>query len=473
MKFGTLNYIYMKNLIIHELQQFLYGLRFPIALVIVLIMFAASSLTYIGEYKETIKKYHELTASQEQQLRNLASNASHVAINSRSYQLPPRSGGFISDCGEMNMPNTIIYNAYYRMGFDAGSTKSNPFILPSNRINWGFIVLVLFGFLSVIFSFDAVSGEKEERTLALCLSNPVKRSHILISKFIAINGLLITFAIIGMIFSLIILMLSPAVPITSKTIIEIALYLAFIVFFTGSMTAIGMFSSVMSRNSSISLLLSVSIWLMFMIAIPNFAQTIGMSLYPVEKSNTVWEKIWSKRNEIEASFPEGKWSSNSGDPFYSRHEIRAEMMTAFARNEEDFLIVQRNERFAQMDKTRKWTWISPLAVFEYGAEALLDGGYLRIRKNYNDLQNFQTQYFQWFKDLDAKDNDSPHWYNAREDYSTTKKPVSYEEIPQFTERSSTIGERLSETMKYLMIMLVYMGVMFFVTMMKFQRYDVR
>ena len=463
----------MKNLIVHELQQFLYELRFPIALIVVLAMFATSSLTYIGEYKETVKKYHELTSGQEHQLRDRASNATNVATNHRSYQLPPRGSGFISDCGETNMPNTLLYNAYYLNEFEAENSKNNPLIMPSNRINWGFIMLVLFGFLSVIFSFDAVSGEKEQRTLALCLSNPVKRAHILMSKFIAINALLITFAILGIILALMILMISPAVPITMETILEVLLFLAFVVFFTGSMTAIGMFASVMSRNSNISLLLSVSIWLMFMIAIPNFAQTIGMRLYFVEKNNTLQTKISEKRKEIEASFPDGKWSSSGRDPFYPRHEIRAAMMTAFAQNDADFWGVHYNEQFTQLEKIRKWTWVSPLAVFEYGTEALLDGGYLRIRKNYNDLQNFKIQYLQWFKDLDAKDDKSPHWYNAYEDYSTTKKPVAYEEIPQFSERNITIGERLVETLKYLMIMLTYTGVMFFVTILRFERYDVR
>jgi len=104
---------------------------------------------------------------------------------------------------------------------------------------------------------------------------------------------------------------------------------------------------------------------------------------------------------------------------------------------------------------------------------LLDGGYLRLRKNYADLQNFKIQYLQWFKEFDARDEKSPHWYNPSENYSTTKLPVAYEEIPQFKERTTPIGERLAETMKYLAIMLAYMGVMFFVTIIRFERYDVQ
>ncbi|MDR1344730.1 MAG: ABC transporter permease [Tannerellaceae bacterium] len=464
----------MKNLILHELQQFLYGLRLPIALGVVVVMFAVSSVTYIGEYVEQSGKYRELTAGQEQSLRNLSDNASNVAIQNREYRLPPRNNGFISDCGELNIPNTFIYTAFNRLNFGTGISVENPLLMPSERINWGFIITTLFSFLAIIFSFDALSGEKERRTLALCLSNPVKRSHVLMGKFVAINLLLIVCAVVGILVSLLILTLSPSVGITFGTLTEIGLFLLFVVFFTGSMSAIGLFASVMSRSSNISLLLSVSLWLVLMIAIPNFAQTFGMIAWPVEKANVMQAKISEKHREIELSFPEGKWSARgASEPFFPAHEIRANMQMAFDRNRADFWSERYAEQFRQVDNTRLWTYISPLAVFGYGTEALLDGGYLRLRRNHDDLSNFKTQYLQWFRELDASDDESPHWYNPSENFSTTRKAVTYEEIPQYAERRTTIAERLVETMKYLMVMLAYAGVMLTLTIIRFERYDVR
>jgi ABC-type transport system involved in multi-copper enzyme maturation permease subunit len=463
----------MKNIILHELQQFLYGLRLPVALGVVLLMFAVSSVTYINEYSERVKKYHELTANQEQSLRSRAGNATNVANGRREYQLPPRNNGFISDCGELNIPNALQYTAFGSLDLNMSLGMENPLLMPSDRINWGFILTVLFSFLAIIFSFDAVSGEKERRTLALCLSNPVKRSHILFAKFIAINALLIVCALVGILLALLILSLSPSVSLTAETVSEVGLFLLFVVFFTGSMSAIGLFASVMSRNSNISLLLSVSVWLAFMIAIPNFARTLGATAWPVDTIKVTQDKINEKRREIEASFPDGKWRSSGGEPFLPEHEIRANMMMAFDKNGAYFWGERRAAQFRQVENTRRWTWISPLAVFEYGTEALLDGGFPRLRRNYNELQNFKIQYLQWFKDVDAKDADSPHWYNPWEDFSTTKKAVAYEEIPQYAERRATVAERLAETLKYLSVMLAYMGVMLVLTIVRFERYDVR
>ncbi|MDR2057141.1 MAG: ABC transporter permease [Dysgonamonadaceae bacterium] len=464
----------MKNLILHELQQFLYELRLPITLSIVLVMFAISSLTYIGEYDQAVKSYREIVAGQEQQLRDRAGlSATNVVIHRREYRLPPRNNGFISDCGEPNMPNTLEYTAFHWLRFSGNVSSDNPLVMPSERISWGFILTVLFSFLAIIFSFDAVSGEKEGRTLALSLSNPVKRSRILLGKFIAINILLIACALAGILLALLILMLSPAVNITGETFSEIGLFLLFVVFFTGSMSAVGLLASVMCANSNISLLVSVSLWLVFLIAIPNFSQTLGTIAWPVERGNMVMFKIWEKRKEIEATFPDGKWMSNGSNPFLPQHEIRANMQMAFGKNEAQFWDEHYAAQFRQVKNTRRWAWISPLAVFEYGTEALLDGGYLRLKGNYTDLQNFKIQYLQWFKDVDAKDDKSPHWYNPYEDYSTTRKPVAYEEIPQYAEHPASIAERLAETLKYLMVMLAYMGVMFVLAIIRFERYDVR
>ncbi|MDR1340487.1 MAG: ABC transporter permease [Prevotellaceae bacterium] len=463
----------MKNIILHELQQFIYELRLPIALGVVLLMFAASSISYISEYGENVKKYHELTANQEKLLRDKAANASEVVIGKRDYRLPPRNSGFISDCGEQNIPNTLTYTAFYHLRFGTGINIENPLFMQSERINWSFIMTALFSFLAIIFSFDALSGEKEQRTLALCLSNSVKRSHILFAKFIAVNIVLIVCALTGILLSMLILALSPSVDITAETFSETGLLLLFIVFFTGSMSAVGLFFSVMSYNSNISLLLSVSLWLVFMIAIPNFAHTLGMTAWPVEKMDVMQAKMDEKQKEIRMNAPDGTWNWNGRNPFQPSHENRAKTVMAIEKNDADFWNEHYAAQFRQLENTRRWTWISPLAVFEYGTEALLDGGYLRLRHNYNDLQNFKIQYLQWFKDIDAKDDKSPHWYNPTENIATTQKAVAYEEIPQYVERRATVAERLSETLKYLGVMLAYMGVMLLLTIIRFERYDVR
>ncbi|MBI9064223.1 MAG: hypothetical protein JEZ14_19720 [Marinilabiliaceae bacterium] len=86
-------------------------------------------------------------------------------------------------------------------------------------------------------------------------------------------------------------------------------------------------------------------------------------------------------SESSASFPDGKWSSRGNEPFYARHEIRANMRMAMMESDKKFNDAWYISQFAQFDKTRKLTWFSPFSIFEYGTEVMLDGGYTRFLKN--------------------------------------------------------------------------------------------
>jgi hypothetical protein len=131
------------------------------------------------------------------------------------------------------------------------------------------------------------------------------------------------------------------------------------------------------------------------------------------------------------------------------------------------------QMFRQFENTRRFTLLSPIAQYDYINEAFLGGGYLRFRKNWDDLHIFQEQFLQWFKDIDAKDAESSHWYNPYEDYSTTKKPVAVDQIPQYREQVVPFTQRFLFISDYLMAMVVMTAVLFGACFYLFVKYDVR
>lgn len=133
------------------------------------------------------------------------------------------------------------------------------------------------------------------------------------------------------------------------------------------------------------------------------------------------------------------------------------------------------QMFQQFERTRKLTLLSPIAQYDYINEAILGGGYLRVKKNWNDMRKYQEQFLQWFKDVDAKDEDSPHWYNYNpfEDYSTSKKPVAVDQIPQYEEQLAPFAERIQFVFGYLMVMVLMTALFFGLCFYMFIRYDVR
>ena len=89
------------------------------------------------------------------------------------------------------------------------------------------------------------------------------------------------------------------------------------------------------------------------------------------------------------------------------------------------------------------------------------------------MHAYQVQFLAFFKERDAQDPDSPHWYNPIEDYSTTRKPVNFEEVPVFEEKIVSFGERFAHVSTFLLVMVLYTAVVFFATFVLFVKYDVR
>jgi ABC-type transport system involved in multi-copper enzyme maturation permease subunit len=223
----------------------------------------------------------------------------------------------------------------------------------------------------------------------------------------------------------------------------------------------------------VSLLIALAFWLLFIVVIPNSAVFWANKVFSIEHADTISQKINTAHEELERNAPEGRWSSNSGNPFTPEHKIRATHQMKRMDAEMKIRNAYYRNMFKQLEHTRLLTSTSPIALFDYMNEAVVGGGYVRFRKTWGDLHEYQSQFLQFFKTVDASDPNSPHWYNPYEDYSTTKKSVSFEQVPLFEEKPISFTERFLFLKNYLIVMILYIGVVFSLSLMLFLRYDVR
>jgi len=387
--------------------------------------------------------------------------------------MSPRENSLISDCREQILPNQFTFSAYNVYGFSVRHNSANPLMKQAQALNWSFIVSMILGFVTLLFAYDAISGEKEDRTLALCLSNPVSRGTILFAKLLSVITVTVSMLVIGIIISLLVMSLAGAVRLESGLLGEAAGFVGISALFIAAMAAIGLLSSVLTRNSNVSLLISLCFWLAFAVVIPNTSVFWANKLFPIANIDEVNQRINEGREALNRDAPEGSWSARGGDPFFPRHELRANLQTKLMLNEKQHKDAYYADMFRQYENTRLFTMISPMAQFDYMNEAILGGGYLRFRKNWDDLHIFQSQFLQWFKDLDAKDDKSPHWYNPYEDYSTTRQEISPDQVPVYAEQSANFAQRLDYMRTSLLFLSVAIIGMFAVCFVLLVRYDVR
>lgn len=464
----------VKTIFIRELQQLVLSIRLHIALVLVIITYSISTISFISEYKELKSNNFKASKAQIEYMESQAeSNLSKFAIRSKKHFISPRDNSFLSDCKENLIPNVITYSAYNVFGFQISGGSNNPFLFENSKINMEFIIILFFSFLALVFSFDSISGEKENKSLALLASNSVSRLQVLLGKYLATIVVLSLFALLGLVISLTILMISPEIQINRLVFIELIIFFFFTILFISCLSSIGILSSVITKNPNISLLIGITFWLFFLFILPNISILLSSRLYKIDKLSTVHERTKTERDKIEASYPEGKWSSSGGNPFYKRHEIRANMQMDFMLNRKKHFDNWYNQLFNQYKKVRGVNLISPFATFEYGTEILLDGGFTRFEKNWKHMHIYQEQLLQFFKEKDQSDPKSPHWYNPFEDYSTTRKPCNFDEVPRYSERMTSFKNRIKNMAKPIILLLTYTIVFMIVSYMLFIKYDVR
>ena len=460
-------------LFIREVQNYLYGLRFQVSFVIVLLVFIIGSISFTKSFPDARDNYLKYSQEQHKNLEDRLVNATRVAVTQENFIMSPRENSLISDCKEEVLPNLFTYSAYNVFGFSVRHYSANPLMKQGQTLNWSFIVSMILSFVTLLFAYDSISGEKEDRTLALCLSNSLSRGTVLFAKFLSIVTVAVSMLIIGIIVSLLVMTLMGTVSFDGVLLGEAAGFVGISTLFIAAMAVFGLLSSTLSRNSNVSLLIALCFWLAFAVVIPNSSVFWAKKLFPIAHIDEVDQRIEEGRNTLNREAPPGSWSANSGNPFYPQHELRADLQTKLMHNEKQHKDAYYADMFRQFENTRLFTMISPMAQFDYMNEAMLGGGYLRFRKNWNDLRIFQTQFLQWFKDLDIKDENSPHWYNPREDYSTTRQAVSLDQVPLYAEQTANFAQRLgfmSTSLIFLSLMTIGVFAACFVLL---ARYDAR
>lgn len=462
-----------KTIVLTDIKQNILSFKLQITFIIMLIIFGIGGVAYVFQQRDALEDYRNYSSKMQDKIRKDADNITKVVINKQDNLFCPLRNGFIDDAKSQFTPNNIVYNAFNVFEYSISRTSSNPYLNLSNDLNWGFIFSIICSFAILLLSYDAISGEREQQTLKLILSNNVSRGVLLFGKYISIVISSVLMVVPGLLLSIIILLLSGVLKMNGLMTFEITGFMITGILFIAVISALGLFCSVVSRSVNISLLTSLTLWAVFLIFSPELAVFSAEHLFKIKNSEVIQAEIQSVQDAINKAAPEGSWSMNGRNPFYPKHKLRANNISNLMNAEKQLKDEWFRSQFNQYEKASWVTYFSPISVFGMASEAIIGSGYPRFRKNWNDLHTYQGQFLNWFKAIDAKDTKSPHWYNPEEDVSMSREKIKFEEIPLYTERMMTIPQRLTKALPGILLLLFYSFLLFGITVVMFNRYDVR
>ena len=288
----------------------------------------------------------------------------------------------------------------------------------------------MLSFVALLFTFDSISGELERGTLRLTLANPIPRHIVLVGKFLgAFISINIPFAV-AVLMNLLLISSSDAVQLNAEAWGRLGILYGIIILYTCLFIALGLLISAAVRESGVSLVVLLLIWVSFVIFIPNTLASIGSRTAVPIAYMEFWTQRMQLADEARAAY-RNKYGDSQATP--SVH-VLGEYVTTEAEEYERFNEAYLKQQIAQGKRARAITRISPTAIVQRLFESFAGTGFERHLQFIENVQRYAREYREFVVDTDRADPASLHVVGIREGMS--QKPVSPEAIPKFKDTLS-------------------------------------
>jgi len=458
-----------------EILNNLKSIKLIIAFLIIVLLMLLVGIIFTVKYEHLAADYHQAVNDNLAQLKKEAATIFDLSYQQQSVYTVPNPLQFCAEGGETDLPNA--YNVgYFSLDTPQSLKRENFMFAPLTELDWTFLIGVFISFVALGLTYRTISGEKEDGTLGMMLSNPIPRGIILLGKYFGIMISIMLPLLIGIILNLIMVLIRGNVPLQGLDWLRILLVLGISLFYISLFILLGLIVSSMTTKPVISLIMLLSIWIILVIIIPNTGGLLASEFYKIPSRHEIEENISATSDAIWNAAPkaayDASWIGNPiGEmPLYIRQRAKMaqEITTTENRAYEHFV----DQMIHQVSLARNITRLSPTAIYQYASEAIVGTGLERFRHFSNQVRAYRGQLITFINEEDQKDPNSYHLIYRWENLAS-RKPVSFESIPKFTDGKLSISESMKGAFLDIALLVLLNGLFFVMAFGVFLRYDVR
>jgi ABC-type transport system involved in multi-copper enzyme maturation permease subunit len=155
-----------------------------------------------------------------------------------------------------------------------GENRGNEYLVIFSEVDLTVIVGVILGLLALLFTFDAVCGEREAGMLKLLASYAVPRWKFLLGKYLGSWLTLMLPTALACLASLLVMGLAAHVQFGSQEFARIGLIFLAYGLYLSMMLLVGLVVSSFAQRTSLALVLVTFFWFFFVTIVPNLAQMV-------------------------------------------------------------------------------------------------------------------------------------------------------------------------------------------------------
>ncbi len=138
--------------------------------------------------------------------------------------------------------------------------SDNPFLAMFLAVDVVFIFKIVLSALAILFAYNTISGEREDGTLKLVLSNSIPRDTVVLGKYLGGMLLLFPIVLVSLIVALLIAISSPVTGFDGNDIVHIALIFGVSLLYVSTWYLLGLLLSIWTKEAATTLILSMFIW---------------------------------------------------------------------------------------------------------------------------------------------------------------------------------------------------------------------
>lgn len=444
-----------------EIADHIRKLRFLLISSTIILLFIIAGILYVAEYRLMTDNY----LSPESRIGRLSRTGEMPLALFEQIPLMVQEKTnplwFCSDGGRAVLPNVfrVDQNRNYDVQTTYYKTMDNPWIKMLDFIDWVFIIGFLVSFLVITLGYDAFSGEKEDGTLRLLLSNDIPRHTLLFGKFAGIFLTILIPMTIGQIVNLLIITFSGAVPLGHTDWLRIAsvvpltwLYLSVFIWITLGISSL-------TNNSAMSIVFLLVIWVTATIIIPDAGGLAARYVYSLPRKEMIDEKVTAVLDEAMSN--ERKKTREESAVMQRDGLIKA----AGIRTE------YQHMKFTQLAVARSFARLSPLSAFRYAAETMTATGIGNHTRLLLQLKRYRDEIGDFILSEERNISENPVGIIHYSVLSWNNFDIA--KIPVFKEQPIRFAEGLFNAILDLGLLFVFNMVSFFAALFSFLRYDVR
>ena len=467
-----------------EIHNSVVSFRFVVVFSLLLVLVPVTIVILTNDY---VKKVEEFSARRQ-----------GIEEYLKSYAHFNRLGGVVQPSQPPLPAMALVRGVSSDVGLEDFEDDPLPVMFP--LLDLVFVMAILLSLAALIFSYDAVSGEKEDGTLKLMLANSLPRHQILLGKIFGGTLTLFIPFLVSMVLGLIVILVNPRVDWMGANWGALGLVLGGAAVYIFFFEALGVLISSRHHSSSASIMTSLCLWVLLVLVIPNLSPYLASLLSPAPSRIKIGREA-SRLTDVDRDQLGQKLMADRLREFYKKYpaltensfgaeaKARAEKDPAFkeallARTREVQAAWDEANRIqnakanalwddlgrkeeAQMKLSKTISMISPAADFSYLATDLTSTG-LMNRKHFAELDRLWSRaYGDYVKAKTSalqKKDPLTDWWNSAVDVS---------DMPRFQYKEEAIGARIAGALPALGLLAGFGLLAFGAAFVSFVNYDVR